>query len=329
MKKILLLLALLTACAPAYSQLMDDGTVQIVGYWSRGDKYDYDFTSTKSRIIDSDTTVLSTSTERVIFEVVDSTATSYTLRMTFKHIHSSNEMQQLINELANEAIADLDYEVLLQTNELGTFEKIANFDEFVAANLKSAEIMIPALYEQVSKDQQQPIPYDRFADMMKGMICDPVVISNIISEYTGMFFAYHGSSMRIGHEYSVESRLDGAFGGSAPTTFYFWVDRDLTDAKTAVIYSYNEMDAKNVAAKTMDNMMQALGTTEGVSDNTFASALEKFEVKLEDYTTVEVHLDSGWPLYIATTRDVIVTGEEGGSRIITQKATTMTLVSEE
>ncbi len=322
MKKFVLVLALLTVALPAAAQLMDDGTVQIVGYWSRGDKYDYDYSKTKSRIIDGDTTVLSTMTERLTFEVVDSTATSYTLSLTFSDMRTSDESAQRVHDVV--AAAGLEDITLLRTSEMGTFHMIANLDECLEQGRKAAEVAAPAIYAEISDEQKQAIPYDRFADMMKGMMGDPKAIQQANMEYIGRFFFYHGARLKIGHEYSIEDSIQGLFGGTAPTTLYFWADKELTDEVSAVMYTYNEIDAKDVTTKSMDNAMHALGLGDMVSEGGFAAVTGNLQLKIEDSSTVEVHLDSGWPLNIIQIRDIIATDENGKS-VITQQLSHLSL----
>lgn len=318
MKKLLLIFALLAASRPAYSQLMDDGTVQIIGYWCVGDKYDYDYSKTKSNIIDGDTTVVSTITERLTFEVVDSTATSYTLQLTFSNMRSSDPAEQRRHDLMTAATPES--VVLLQTDHMGSFQKIANLDECMAHAEKAVEIVIPAIYADMSEEQKQTIPFDRFADMVKGTMCDPAAFRKAVSDYIGMFFFYHGARLYIGHEYAEDSTVQGLFGGTAQTTVHFWADEELTDAESAVMYTYNEMDIKDIAIKSMDNIMQAMGTSGRLPEGGFSSVASGFQTKIEDYSATEVHLDSGWPLNILITRDITVADENGKEFIIEQSA---------
>ena len=90
MKK--LIAAAFAACLSlsALAQMMPDSTFQVVAYWSKGDKISYQCTDrTVKKTPDGQEEVQNSSSEVRTFEVIDQTDTTYTLRLTYSDVFSS------------------------------------------------------------------------------------------------------------------------------------------------------------------------------------------------------------------------------------------------
>jgi hypothetical protein len=291
---------------------MPDSTIQIVAYWERGDKYDYDYTETKYKIENGQMVVLSTKTLVKTLEIVDSTANSYTLRFTERGMQLSDTLKQQQLERLN--VSTNNIPVMIQTDEMGSVEKILNLDECITEMGKFAKPMALAIYEGFTEEQRLKMPFDRLCEAIKTMICDPNTVSTTILQDISRLLYYHGTRLNIGEEYSFAEELHSMLGGG--TTYgrtKFWVDEEFTSESHALMRSYTQIDAMEVTTNMLSNTHKSLGLN--LPDQVYIDFAGTKKLDVEQYSSVEVHLDSGWPVSAIQTRDAILSDNEGNQTV--------------
>lgn len=292
--------AFLAFLPQANAQLVDS-LVNIVAYWTPGEKFSYLCKEDKYSVSDEgDTTYTERSSEVRTFEVLAQTKDSYTLSITYSDIWNSDPStleayQAILKECGPMT-------VLLRTNEMGSPESILNLDELVEYNKKAIEPMLRATMGDVKGADRK-----RFAKYLENKMCDPDVIINNTAETFNYLFTYHGLQLDTTQAYTYEEKWPGLLMASdsvqVETTTY--VDSEFTDSVSAVIRSYSEVsedDLKELVASSAAESGAAFAGKK-LSDKKkdalkgfLSESLGELRMTMEQYTTLEVHLDSGWPL---------------------------------
>lgn len=126
---------------------LNDSTVQVVAYWSKGDSYDYLYDYYKYNIQGKDTISWERTISKINITVIDSTENSYTLQAVYdtpNAIRSGSDSisRELTSRISRTFGNDT---VIVETNELGTIKRLVNFDKLRSRYLKAAEMTAEAL----------------------------------------------------------------------------------------------------------------------------------------------------------------------------------------
>ena len=126
---------------------LNDSTVQVVAYWSKGDSYDYLYDYYKYNIQGKDTISWERTISKINITVIDSTENSYTLQAVYdtpNAIRSGSDSisRELTSRISRTFGNDT---VIVETNELGTIKRLVNFDQLRSRYLKAAEMTAEAL----------------------------------------------------------------------------------------------------------------------------------------------------------------------------------------
>ena len=129
---------------------LNDSTVQVVAYWSKGDSYDYLYDYYKYNIQGKDTISWERTISKINITVIDSTENSYTLQAVYdtpNAIRSGSDSisRELTSRISRTFGNDT---VIVETNELGTIKRLVNFDKLRSRYLKAAEMTAEALSAQ-------------------------------------------------------------------------------------------------------------------------------------------------------------------------------------
>lgn len=313
MKKIVLLLFFILIRLSAGAQMMPDSTVQFVAYWNIGDKYQYSFESISKEVnVQGDTTTIKETLEIVELEVIAKTDESYQLKMTTLEKTDNDPQSQLIDRILKENGVDIP--ILFSTNSMGILQSLDNIPELSAAFAKAAEPLAKQALKAQGISEEDLKTFEGFdiqgftKEIMK-QVADPAIIQQSILDYIGRLFFFHGSRLEIDHTYSFEEPLNYILPGmneqlTAQTNF--WVDGELTDESSAVCRTFT---SANIGTETVmsavgtvsDMTMEYMDTTASTKDEVNAAIkemLSETDVKIswEQYTTTEIHLNTGWPL---------------------------------
>lgn len=138
MRRLVTIAILLMSSLVAYAQMMPDSTVQVCAYWEKGDVMEYECTRTSETVNPDGTSMKKTSASEIrVFEVVDETEHSYTLKTTYRDVFSSDV--NLALGPAADVYSNLAerIEVYTLTDEFGSVQDVINVDETMNVNFLS------------------------------------------------------------------------------------------------------------------------------------------------------------------------------------------------
>ena len=307
MKKLIpLLAALFTGMIPAFAQMLPDSTVQVVAYWSLGDKQKYQVENTKYSIAEGDTTIVEKSAEILEFEVVAADEEKgYRMKVTSLESSYSDATKEAVNEALQERLGSVAY--YFETGPNGEFLRVlpieglegqedalaqAIFDAVKAKNPAAGELnLLPLLRQAVS----------------------PEAVALTATGELAPLFMYHGNRFDMDEEFPIEDEIPAVIGsGTMKMAGSFWVDEDMTDDYSVVLRMYKAADPdqmKPFLGSILDNLVQSMATTPEDVDEAQAAvneALQNARMSVEDYLYEEIHLGTGWPIDWSFSRDVQV-----------------------
>ena len=323
MKRIITITAALLTALGAAAQMMPDSTVQIVSYWQVGDKYAYTCErSSKEVDAQGDTTSREYSMETMEFEVVGMTDETYQLKLTYKDSEYSNEMNQAIHDIMDEIAGD--YSVLFSTSRMGTLMSIDNLPELTAAYEKAIGPLTDLIMKSLSPEEIEGLDLEGLMQQLMSSLANPQSIQTSILDDIGRLFFFHGARLQPGETYSMEEPLNFIMPGMEQMTAEtkLWAEKDLTDSFSTVCRTYT---AATIGEETMKSaisgqvnttydhiqMADSLRTEIG---NAFDDFMNQTKIKAvwEQYTSEEIHLETGWPLSFYQDKYVLI--EAGDDR---------------
>ncbi|MBX2992313.1 MAG: hypothetical protein KF749_14275 [Bacteroidetes bacterium] len=277
-----------------------DSTVQVIGYWNRGDKETYSITEQTFRIQSGDTTSRDQSSYDVEITVADSTASSYTIEWLYKNF-SVEGNNQLLKKLAS---ASENMKVVIRTDEFGGFLEVANWQEVRDFMHRSVQLITSDL---------PPVPNggELIANMVAMFSSKEAIESAAIKEIQ-QFYTFHGGRYKLDLEYSGKTQLPNIFGGepfdAEMTVLLEEIDEEYEEAILRVWMTVDSDQATNASYE----FLKKAAETSGLTPPTRESIPP---VSIEDRTATQIHGPSGWVLYSISTREITA---EGGSRIETR-----------
>lgn len=308
MKKLLLLFSLTLMSISAAAQMMPDSTVQFVAYWDVGDKQAYNVSTSEYKVSESDTTEVEYSTEIRMFEVLAKTDSTYKLAVTYKDVHYSDPQMNLLYQIMTETSGDM--KVILTTDQHGSIKSIDNLEELVSHQMKVVEPFMEMLgnEEGAELDEQTEAA---LKDYIVQTFSDPSIIEKSVYDEVGRMLYFHGNRLDMDKEYSGEIDAESIIPGmEAPIKAQtrVWIDTDYTDAYSAVgrIYTFIDNDTLlDYVVEYVKNLMSITGMSQEEIEkevNESKDAIEQTALSSEEYTVVEVHMDTGWPLNVYYSR---------------------------
>ena len=327
MKRIITITAALLMAFSAAAQMMPDSTVQIVSYWQVGDKYAYTCErSSKEVDAQGDTTSREYSMETMEFEVIGMTDETYQLKLTYKDSEYSNEMNQAIHDIMHENAGD--YDVLFSTNRMGALMSIDNLPELTAAYEKTIGPLTDLVMKSLTPEEREVLDVEGLMQQLLASVANPQSIQTAILDDIGRLFFFHGARLQPGETYSLEEPLSFIIPGMEQMTAEtkLWAEKDLTDSFSTVCRTHTAATLGEDAMKsaisgqvntTYDHieMTDSLRTELGTA---FDEAISQTKIKAvwEQYTSEEIHLDTGWPLSFYQDKYVLVeTGDDRQEKI--------------
>ena len=281
----------------------DTTTVPFVSYWSKGDFYNFKVTKIKKQWREGVLSKNDSSSYVVNFEVIDSTATSYRIKWTYKtNLNEFGIPPALIPQFS----AYETTEVIYKTSELGEFVAIENWEE-IAKMMKS---IFTELIDFVAKENG--ISKESVEQMMKP-------VKDIYETQQGIeqvaFKELQFFHFPFGVEYSVnepilyEEELPNMFGGKAirgDSKLYFETV-NVEDAHCVLIQEMqlNPEDTRNLITALFKQMQ--------ISNNDMEAKMKTAQFDIKDYNRFEYYYDPGIPIKVETNRESIIkiAGENG------------------
>ena len=206
---------------------LNDSTVQVVAYWSKGDSYDYLYDYYKYNIQGKDTISWERTISKINITVIDSTENSYTLQAVYdtpNAIRSGSDSisRELTSRISRTFGNDT---VIVETNELGTIKRLVNFDKLRSRYLKAAEMTAEALSAQQGSEAQKDSLFRFLKSTLSKQMGDTTVIVSTALEELSFLLYYHGCKMDFDEEYQIEENFPSLLGGAPCKGMRtFWID---------------------------------------------------------------------------------------------------------
>lgn len=320
-KRVLLSAVALVASVAASAQMMPDSTVQIVAYWSKGDKISYDCTATTYTTDENDNrSDISATSETRVFEVLDAREDGYTLRLSYKNVFSPNTVDYLTPEEYHALCENLT--ITFTTDKFGSVTGIVDSEGCKTLLSNMIDKMAERKLKEMDKDARKAFPKEEFLTNLKSVFCSDEILSLTAAADITPFFTYHGARLDTTQVYSFpqEFTLPTAGNQTFEVETKLWVDEKLTDEESAVIRT-DALATKDLLFPVMLNYSIQLTrsaadmTGEELTDDEIATGVTEelnkqlLDISMEVYTTTEIHLATGWPIQWYSTRETIVVSD--------------------
>lgn len=316
----------------AQAQIMPDSTVQICAYWTPGDKYTYRAEEEKFKVDEKgDTTLVHRQSELRTFEIVSQTKDRYRIRLTYGAYKTTDEEEQRMTDAITAAVGPCIVE--FETDETGTQLGITNLDALVAQGKASAKPALDAMWKGMDAKERKGVPKKKLEQFLIRKFSDPSVMVNAVNDDLGRMFFFHGARLDTTQVYEFEETFAPLLGGdSLRGKTQFWVDSKLTDKYSAVCNTYTEADSKEtVISALMQNLQELSGKKELPQElrDSLAAGMSGLRVAFKQYSSEEIHLDTGWPLHLYFEKTVTATGDGSEKQAQTVIRRTLDIITEE
>lgn len=293
--KLLFFVLLSLLCSAGQAQLLNDSTLQFVSYWDLDEQHEYHVSQTKQKIIAGDTLLLSHVEYDSDLQVIDATDSTQTMMWHYKN-YQYDQNDSVMNALMS--IAD-NLSVVYGTNEMGVFEHVEN-------SLEIQEFIYQGL-DSMRQFMRQVPNADAVINQIRTMFSGRQAIESTAIEEILLFHKALGSQFELGQRYSGDTKLANNFGGEP---FDALIESQIYDLdtvnQTAVVQIITTVDSRQATEAVyqyLNRMAQTMGQP----------ALKREEVPeltIQHRYAANIHLPSGWPLYIINVKDVKAEGQQ-------------------
>ena len=307
MKKLIpLLAALFAGMIPAFAQMLPDSTVQVVAYWSLGDKQKYQLESVKYQIAQGDTTVVEKTAQILEFEVVAADEEKgYRMKVTTLETEYSDPTKEAVDEAMQEQLGSVAY--YFETGPNGEFLRVLPVEGLE----EKQEAVAQAVVEAVKKKNPAAAQLN-LLPLVRQAVSPEAVVLTVTGELAPLFM-YHGNRFDMDEEFPIEDEIPAVIGSwTMKMAGTFWVDEDMTDDYSVVLRMYKAADPEQMKpflGSILDNLVQSMASTPEDADEAQAAvneALQTARMSVEDFLYEEIHLGTGWPIDWSFSREVQV-----------------------
>lgn len=289
----LLLATMVLHATASFAQInMADSTVQVIGYWDKGETQTYTITEYKYNIKENDTMLMSTVSFDVDITVTDSTASTYLMEWVYKNYKMEYEGREINQFFLNRK----EKKALVRTNEMGGLLEIENWkelaDELNAGYDKALLLMGDDINKKVNTLG------------VGGHVTSEEILRASAMKEIALFYAFHGGKYKFGEDVHATMQGPNITGGKP-------FDVDITvsvnelnaDDGYAVLESsqiVNPEQLKTATLNALTKMAKEMNAAE------LPSLQDIPEMKNETYTEATIH-NYGWPLFIY--KSVLITAQ--------------------
>lgn len=326
LQNLCLLLCLLIDIPVAQAQIMPDSTVQICAYWTPGDKYAYRMRKENFKVNEKgDTTVVHRISELRTFEVLSQTKDRYRVQITYGEYKTDEKNEQIVNDAVVAATGPRIVE--FETDETGSFIDITNADALTAKAQASVKPATEALWKRMSAEERKVMRKNKFERLMTRRFSDsPALIETLKNDIKRILF-FHGMRFDSAEVYYFKEFFPPIKGGRDSLTGQtrFWVNSKLTDTYSALCNSYGTADATWAATQILMASDDPKGPSQKRRDS-IAAKMKGMRVLMEQYSSEEIHLDTGWPLHLLFERTLTLSNDESKTKAVSGSRSTLDIV---
>ncbi len=266
-------------------------TVSIIADWHKGEKAHFVVEKIKSQ---NETTNMSSFD--IYFEVVDSTADGYRIKLIYDNVLQEDLIPDSLREKAKEVFStlDLDQIVYYRTTPTGLFVELENWQELRDQNFNNAKKLMQAM----GQDDNESL--DEILEVTKKLYeREDMVVGKLYSEiaYIHQFLGYE---MKLNKTAKGKSVMPTAFG-DVPAQTTLTVDEFDPETQKCRLTQINAINPKEMK-KILNQYFKLLSSSMGVtmSKNAFAG----IRLDIKDVIHAEYIAFPGMPLYIENERSV-------------------------
>ena len=285
---------------------IDTTVFPFVAYWAVGDTYHYEVTKLETREVNGVVTKADTNIYRSRLDIVDSTANSYLLRYTIGETITANTPELSIPMM--ESLMQFYHleSITYRTDELGTFQRLENWQEFAVAMDTVFELIIQEFVREKGADES--VLRRTMQPMRDIYTSESGILNKIINEVPYLHFPF-GLEYTLGDTARYNTGLPNLFG-SKP------IDTENTLFIEEAHWQEDYVELRHYTNLTPDGestLRQAIiGAFPGVTDNPqMQEALASASVTLEDDNWYAYYNYPGIPIQIDNDRYLtVVIGDE-------------------
>ena len=188
---------------------------------------------------------------------------------------------------------------------------IANLETLVAQAEASVEPAVRVMWETIPSAERKNFPKKNFRKYMARTLSDPSVVINAVNDDLGRMFFFHGARLDSTQVYEFDETFAPLLGGrdSVRGKTSFWIDGRQTDSYSAVCNTYTEADGSKMLSATLGQFVTAFGGEKAMTQamrDSIASGMSGIRSRMEQFSSEEIHLDTGWPLHLFFERTIYI-----------------------
>jgi hypothetical protein len=306
MKKFTFFLILFLSQTHLFAQ-EDSTKVSFIAYWSVGDIYEYKVSKIKQQIKEGKLVKDNKREYTALFEVLDSTDTSYTISWKYENDLGNDFKipEQLLEKFSKYKFTEVKY----KTSEVGEFIEILNWKEVSDILSNMIDDIVEVLGEE---DKEIKKVLEKTLKTVKNLYSTKQGIEQLVLKELQYFHFPLGYEFNTQETLTYVDELPNMFGGKpikADTKVFF----ESVDIEDGFCIFKQELD---IDPKDALNMIKVVFKKLGVSDDKFEDALKTSKFEITDRNIYEYYYNPGLPHRIETERvSIININNEKGKRI--------------
>jgi len=299
MKKAFVLFMILLAAIQSFAQ-SDSTGIPFVAYWSLGDTYDFKVTKVKQQWREDKMVKNDSSSYIANFEVIDSTASSYKIKWTYRNelFSNYNFSEELKRKLSNYGQT----EIIYNTDELGIFIGVENWEEIAQLTSEIFDLVMEDVYEFEGKQKEEFIT--AMQQFKRSFQSKEGIESVILKELRTMHFPF-GVEYYRNDTIRYQDELANLFGGD-PIRGEVEITVEEVDIENEYCVllqemALNEEDSRSMLID-MFNMMN-------INKEEMEKVMKSAKIEITDYNKYAFFYYPGVPDFIETKRSSKIEGD--------------------
>lgn len=282
----------------------EDSTVKTIAYWDLNETYTYSVVLENYELVDRDTIDWIRTSYLVDILVLDSTETSYNVRWTYRNMEVDfDTSDSLYSGLIKKLMTLSGGTVLeIQTDELGVFEEVSNWEEIRDYYLMAKDSM------KVFFGNNPQV--NEFVDGMFNPFLTKSAIESTSIKDVHQFLNFHGAELEMGKPvYSTMKFPDGTGTEMMDALVTLELTGIYPEDDDYAVYSIVEINPGQLKDLAKRNVRLILPKAEEAEiEEAFKEIRELWSV-IENYAVIH---HWGWPRY---TREIRTTGSDKKSKV--------------
>lgn len=289
MRKLLILVMVLVGLN-SNSQILNDTTVQFIGYWKLNEQQVYNVVQQKFKIKGQDTTLREIISYDSEIAIIDSFSTGYKIKWAYKNFNykTDNKFTEKLMKLAE------NMSIIYSTDEFGVFKEILNFDEIKPTIEKSLD-SLAAEFKDIPNIN--PIIQQVRQTFTTKEAIQAAAINEIL-----YFHSPFGSKYDTRFSYTNKTQLPNIYGGKP---FDADVESNIVEVDTSNYSCFVKIYTTVDSLQAIDAIYEYL---KNLSKTTNSPEIKREDIpglSIQTRFASNVHMPTGWVLYAINVKEVI------------------------